>query len=264
MESRETILSENCSYWSQRAPSYSELNQEELRSESRLRWQTLLEERILGHFPGKSREEIHILEVGTGPGFFAILLAGLGYSVTAVDLTPNMLAEAKKNAGNLASSINFLQMNAEELRFPDESFDVLLSRNLTWNLPHPETACREWYRVLKRNGLLLNFDANWYAYLFDEQERLSYESDRRRTSELGIRDRNVGTNFDVMEDIAHRIPLSGISRPQWDVNLLSSLGMAVSSDTNVWQYVWSDEEKINFASTPLFMVEAKKIPLVQA
>ena len=58
-------------------------------------------------------------------------------------------------------------------------FDVVISRNLTWNLKDPKRAYEEWCRVLKPGGKLLNFDANWYGYLYDEEKRLSYEEDRK-------------------------------------------------------------------------------------
>ena len=88
----------------------------------------------------KRPEEIRVLDVGTGPGFFAILLAELGYQVTAVDYTASMLDEARRNAGALASRICFRQMNAEELSFEAASFDVVVTRNVTWNLHEPEKA----------------------------------------------------------------------------------------------------------------------------
>ena len=40
--------------------------------------------------------------------------------------------------------------------FQDESFDVVISRNLTWTLPEAAQAYKEWSRVLKPGGLLLN------------------------------------------------------------------------------------------------------------
>ena len=40
---------------------------------------------------------------------------------------------------------------------------MIVSRNLTWNLPHPEMAYKEWLRVLKKGGRLLNFDATGMA-----------------------------------------------------------------------------------------------------
>ena len=150
-------------------------------------------------------------------------------------------------------------MDAEALTFPDGRFDVVLSRNLTWNLPHPKQAYREWARVLAPGGLLLNFDANWYAYLFDPAERAAYEQDRRNTAEAQIKDEYLCTEIDVMEGIAQKAPLSRIKRPDWDIRLLTELGMGqIQSDSQVWQKVWSREEKINFHATPMFLVSAVK------
>ena len=41
---------------------------------------------------------------------------------------------------------------------------------------HPDRAYYEWMRVLKPGGVLLNFDANWYHHLFDEEKRAAYEA----------------------------------------------------------------------------------------
>ena len=48
-------------------------------------------------------------------------------------------------------------MDAENLRFADESFDVVISRNLTWTLPDVKSAYREWVRVLKKGGHTFEF-----------------------------------------------------------------------------------------------------------
>lgn len=249
-----TIIRENRDYWTQRASGYSKVNRKELATNQRGLWLAVLNERIEERFPGRSPHSIRVLEVGTGPGFFAILLAGAGYRVTAIDLTPSMLAEARGNAGTLADAIVFMEMDAQALDFDDQSFDVVVSRNVTWNLPEPQKAYLEWTRVLKSGGLLLNFDANWYRYLFDDGARDAYERDRTNSVRAGVDDLNVGENFDRMEDIARRIPLSRVSRPQWDVEALTSLGLAVETDHNVWERVWSNQEKINLASTPMFMI----------
>ena len=262
MGSQQTILSENKSYWTGRAASYSEVNQLELSTRQRQKWSDCLHAEIARQFPDCAPESLRVLEVGTGPGFFAILLCELGYDVTAIDLTPAMLEEAKKNAGELAGEICWMEMNAEALDFADESFDVVVSRNLTWNLPHPGKAYAEWARVLKPGRLLLNFDANWYAYLFDGEAQAAYERDRANSAEQGVWDQNVGENFDVMEDIARRVPLSNIRRPEWDLTLLQGLGLRAEADEQIWRRVWSEEEKLNFASTPLFMVRALRAPMI--
>ena len=253
----DAILQENLQYWTGRAEGYSAVNQEELRS-NREAWRRCLGEEIRTALPDRETSSIRVLEVGTGPGFFAILLAEEGYDVTAVDLTPAMLSEARKNAGELAERIDFREMNAEALELPEGSFDVVVSRNLTWNLPHPDRAYAEWCRVLKPGGLLLVFDANWYGYLFREEARLAFEEDRRSTAEQGYADQNLGENFDVMEDIARRVPLSSLRRPDWDLRQLRALGMEARAEEDIWQRVWSEEEKVTFASTPLFLVSAKK------
>ena len=185
----------------------------------------------------------------------------LGCAVTAIDLTRAMLAEAKENAGPLADGICFMEMNAEALSFAPERFDAVISRNLTWNLPHPDRAYAEWTRVLKKGGVLLNFDANWYAYLFDEDAQAAWDRDRRSSAERGVWDQNVeaeGEHFDVMEEIARRVPLSKIARPAWDLQQLASLGMKAEADETVWKRVWSEEETISFASTPMFLVRGRK------
>jgi len=114
---------------------------------------------------------------------------------------------------------------------------------------------------LKPGGLLLNFDANWYAYLFDAEAQAAYDRDRANSAEQGVWDQNLegeGENFDVMEDIARRVPLSSIRRPGWDLALLRDIGLRAEADEQIWQRVWSEEEKLNFSSTPLFLVRAVK------
>lgn len=261
MVCRDPILEENKSYWADRAPGYSEVNRLELATAQRQRWSDCICEELTRRFPDRPLADLQVLEVGTGPGFFAILLRELGCTVTAIDLTRAMLAEAKENAGPLADEICFMEMNAEALSFADERFDAVISRNLTWNLPHPDRAYAEWTRVLKKGGVLLNFDANWYAYLFDEDAQAAWDRDRRISAERGVRDQNVeaeGEHFDVMEEIARRVPLSKIARPAWDLQQLASLGLKAEADETVWKRVWSEEETISFASTPMFLVRGRK------
>lgn len=239
-------------YWTNRAEGYSQVNQEELAGENRYHWIRELEAQI----PSERKEELEILDIGTGPGFFSILLAEKGYHVTAVDYTEAMLEEARKNAGALAGNIQFYRMDAQSLGFLDESFDVIVTRNLTWNLENPIQAYREWKRVLKPGGVLLNYDANWYHHLFDEEKRRAYEEDRQKVSAASLEDHYTCTDIDAMEEIAHRVPLSRAMRPQWDQYVLNELGFSeVAVSMDVWEHVWSEVEKINYGSTPMFRIK---------
>ena len=255
---------ENIHYWTHRASGYSGVNQEELATAQKHIWGAALYERIAARFPGRKPGSIRVLDVGTGPGFFAIILARMGYQVTAVDYTASMLEEARRNAGALADKIDFHQMNAEELMFADYSFDVLVTRNVTWNLHDPEKAYSHWTRVLAPGGLLLNFDANWYRYLWDEEAELGHKRDRENLAVSDVRDENAGTDVDAMEAIARKTPLSRQHRPQWDLRVLSRFGIQASADETIWQRVWTKEERINNASTPMFLIEGRKAGLLES
>lgn len=254
----EAILLQNRAYWTRRACGYSQVNREELATSQRETWKRTLCAHLSSHFGRTALSGLRVLDAGTGPGFFAILLAEAGCRMTGIDLTRAMLAEARTNAGVLAGKIEFLEMNAQELAFESGSFDAVVTRNLTWNLPDPERAYREWVRVLRPGGLLLNFDANWYHYLFMEDARRGFLRDRANTSASGLDDMNLGEGFEQMEGIAREVPLSRIQRPQWDADVLRGLGIKVKTDEQIWKKVWSPQEKVNFSSTPLFLVHAAK------
>ena len=257
----EQLKDENEAYWTNRASGYSEVNKDELRTQQKSTWTAELTEQIEAAFPGAQPQELRVLDMGCGPGFFSIILARAGYRVTAGDYTPAMLDEARANARNegVEDVIRFARMDAEALEAANGTFDVVVSRNLTWNLPHPERAYAEWLRVLKPGGLLLNYDANWYAHLYDVELRRAYEADRQATQDAGIKDEYVGTDIDAMEDIARQMPLSPVERPAWDEDVLRELGAAqVEVDPQVWERVFSPEERVNYASTPMFRVKARK------
>ena len=283
------LTRKNHEYWLHRASGYSEVNQEELAGVQRGNWSVFLQQEIREACPGRTPGEIPILDIGAGPGFLSIILAEMGYQVVAADFAERMLEEAYANAkaslpeiaedlwedgeeeewkarkrgylrsASLGGEISFRQENAMSLTFPEGSFDVVLSRNLTWNLPEPETAYRDWLRVLKTDGLLMVFDANWYRYLVDSEKKHAYDKDRERVAEKGLGDYNIGENFDQMEEIARSMPMTERIRPAWDQDLLRRYGAKdISVAEDIGQRVYSEKEKVNYASTPMFMVKAKK------
>lgn len=253
------LLQEIVSYWGTRAEGYSEVNEKELAGSQREAWLHVLEEQ----FPEKKKEEMKILDIGTGPGFFPMILSEAGYTVTVVDYTEEMLEKAKENLGKYTKygleRVTLQRMDAQNLEFADETFDVVISRNLTWNLEKPEQAYQEWMRVLKPGGVLLNFDANWYGYLYDAEKKEAYEADRKKVEEQQLDDHYLCTDIDRMENIARQVPLSAMERPAWDTKVLESLGVcSIQTDSEIWKRVWSEEERLNYASTPMFLVRAEK------
>ena len=246
-------------YWTNRARGYSEYNQQEMADARRTMWRDKLLSLLGNQFPEKEPKEIKILDVGTGPGFFAILLAEAGYQVTAVDYTEEMLKEAQSNAGGLAECIVWKTGDAQALDVESNSFDAVVTRNVTWNLPRPDLAYKEWLRVLKPEGVLYNFDADWYGRLYNEEKRSSYEKDRRQTEEQNVEDYYSGTDIEKMEEIARQVPLSRLERPKWDIETMQKAGfLDVSCDEEVWKEVWTEEEIINNSTSPIFLLTGRK------
>ena len=99
------------------------------------------------------------------------------------------------------------------IAFADETFDAVVSRNLTWNLEDPEQAYKEWMRVLKKGGILLNYDANWYHHLFDAEKREEYEKDRQMVTEAGLEDHYTCTDIDRWKRLPDRCRSAGSIAP---------------------------------------------------
>jgi SAM-dependent methyltransferase len=102
------------------------------------------------------------LDLATGTGFVALILATLGHRVTAVDLSPDMLGLASNTATELDLRIRFLFADAVAPAFETESFDVITSRHLLWTLREPDRALGAWRELLRPGGLLVAFDGFWF------------------------------------------------------------------------------------------------------
>ena len=253
------LLEEIQYYWNHRYTGYSKVNQKELEGIQRERWKNQLK-RLL-----PANQQHNVLDIGTGPGFFTIILEELGYnSITGVDVSEKMLEVAKGNIqkyGKENSSIQLLQMDAQNLEFKPESFDMIVSRNLTWNLEKPLQAYSEWLRVLKPNGYLLIFDANWYTFLENESLEKEFEAKRQQAIEEKLEDywQGEGVDEEKMEWIVQQLPLTYQQRPQWDIDYFSSLeGISVETEENFGNLVWDYEEQLNYGATPMFCIKVVK------
>lgn len=96
------------------------------------------------------------LDIATGGGHTANALAPLVGKVTALDLTPKMLAVAEKFIkGNGHENVEFVEGDAEKLPFPDESYDIVSSRIAPHHFPNIKSFVSEVSRVLKKDGQFL-------------------------------------------------------------------------------------------------------------
>lgn len=100
------------------------------------------------------KEGSRILEVGCGTGRTACHLSKQGYDVVAVDIRKEMIEKARRRAEAEDAEVSFVQADANQLPFEDDSFDVVLAESVT--LFAGPQAFKEYNRVLVPGGRLFD------------------------------------------------------------------------------------------------------------
>lgn len=94
-----------------------------------------------------------ILDVGTGPGYLPIEIAKMApnIEIDAIDLSKKMIEIARNNAreANLLQRIHFQVGNANDLKFPDDSYDMVISTGAFHSWKNPARVFNQCFRVLK-------------------------------------------------------------------------------------------------------------------
>ena len=106
---------------------------------------------MLGPIQGR-----RIIDVGTGTGRGAFLLAGAGAHVTGIDASAQMLDIARQRAAEMHASVEFQLGDAHEIGFEDRSFDIAVSLRVLMHTPRWRQCVRELCRVASR-GLVLDY-----------------------------------------------------------------------------------------------------------
>ena len=103
-----------------------------------------------------------VLDIGCGAGvdtLVAAIMVGPEGKVTGIDLIPEMLSQARINLEKTSlKNVSFEEGSAEELPFPEKTFDVVISNGVFNLIPDKMKALREVFRVLKSSGRFLLAD----------------------------------------------------------------------------------------------------------
>ncbi|MFY1638073.1 class I SAM-dependent methyltransferase [Solwaraspora sp. WMMB335] len=143
-------------YWTGRAPSYDEHVQRPDRFTADQQAWSVIWAQALPPAP------LDVLDVGTGTGQVAMVLAGLGHRVTGIDLSDGMLERARRHAAELPRGPRIRHGDAVAPDFPPGSFDAVTSRYLMWTLREPDVAVANWVRLLRPGGRVAVVDSAWF------------------------------------------------------------------------------------------------------
>jgi len=195
-------------------------------------WQKVLSEAL-------GKDKLNILDVGTGPGIMAFQLARLGHDVTGVDMAEGMLNEARKNAELYGLDVKFQTGDAENLPFEDGIFDAIVSRWVLWTLPDPESALKEWIRVVRPGGHVVYIDGNWTLDLEESLFRRVWKVIGR--SITSVTEGNFKARREKKKEVKGEEPKQNdeppvelwsahVHRPEADLEILKKLGYGEGID----------------------------------
>ena len=103
----------------------------------------------------------HVLDAGCGEGWVALHLAQIfGYRIHGIDLLndPSIVESNKKKEKYAALDLEFTEMDYSDLKFPDNTFDGVYTIETLVHSPDYSKTLKEFYRVLKPGGVLVNFE----------------------------------------------------------------------------------------------------------
>lgn len=146
-----------------------------------------------------------VLDVGAGTGALSLLAAELGFEVTALDLSPEMLARAERKAIERAvgDRMHFVVGSATEP--PPGRFDAVMERHVLWTIPDPVGAMRSWREVSDR---LVLFEGVWGSRALDQRVRF-FVAERLRTLMRTPPDHHAP----YPEDVLAELPLARLPSP---------------------------------------------------
>lgn len=182
-------------------------------------WQTELK-----HMSGN--EPLHVLEVGCGPGFISIMMNRLKHKIKPIDGSEGMIQCANNNFR--AEGIELRAQLEDAVTLPDEeneSYDVILSRDVVWTLYDPQQAFQRWYEVLKPGGLLVYYDGDYRA----DRNTLFIKSWKFLSNFLILLTDHKWLRYKAHHDTEgafHNLPMVSKDRPEEDIRLLEAVGFS--------------------------------------
>lgn len=188
-------------------------------------------------------EGVRVLDVAAGRGavlFPAAEAVGPHGFVTGIDLSAGMVGQtaAEIKSSNIRNAV-VIQMDAEKLDFPDNTFDVLLCGFSIFFFPRPKQALQEFRRVLKQGALLglTTFkeffigEWEWFADLLEAYAPLEDEN-----GDMHEEDESETLDYQTSQGLEHILSSAGFT----DIRMLSETKTFYYRDEDEWwAFLWS-------------------------
>ena len=166
-----------------------------------------------------------VLDYDTGGGEFLLSLNHPFARTAATEgFEPNVRLCQEKL---LPLGIDFKECNTpSRIPYDNETFDMIICRNITWTLDDPQKAYKEWLRVLKKGGRLLVSDACWYLHLYDEEKKKIYEAHDAAMWEKYGRGIHAHEDAETGKELSSKLFMSDKKRPAWDLDHMMEIGFS--------------------------------------
>ena len=151
--------------------------------------------------------------------------------MTGIDITENMIHEAKENVKAAGLSADLMTMDCHNLNFPDETFDMVICRNITWTLDD----------------------------LYDEEKKKIYEAHDAAMWEKYGRGIHAHEDAETGKELSSKLFMSDKKRPVWDLDYMMEIGFSkVFALKDISDISRTSMERELNKLTPQFLVGGEK------
>ncbi|MGD0321787.1 MAG: class I SAM-dependent methyltransferase [Acidimicrobiales bacterium] len=196
-------------FWDADAPTYDDSSSHQPRDPAVLAAWTAALAHLLPPAPAR------VLDAGAGTGFLSLIAARLGHTVTALDLSPQMLSRLQLVARAEKLEIEVVTGPAQR---PPDGFDVVMERHLLWTLADPADALGSWRRAAP-NGRLVLFESVWGSVDPLEMLRSSARRALRR-----LRSKPASHHGSYSDSLRQSLPLGSGTPPARLVEMATEAG----------------------------------------